>query len=593
MGSRAPHGKWRRIALRVLASLVLPLLGANAQADGPHRYRCFPSDGSPSYTTAWSCRGEVLRREPLTRDEIAALWEIENRGRPFTRCTAIDGRYSLFVKEDEACPAVTDKRTVEYSQKSIEQRQYDQKLIDAAAASVEPARAQNSGGATPSAVDPVPPAREATAPVAAPIPTVAPPAVPAAPVPAERPRTRSWSKWVFVALAVVLGIWGLIRWRSGAARGSEFRPATSRQRPRPSQESAATRVKPAPEVDENQRCARLLQALVSDAPVHGGLAFRDALKQAQLDHSLDSLQRLDELLRRLQAGIKQPIDEFVNDSASQNFMRLAAFYIGMTVAKLGAMPVKWLDFAQAKQLLADLESGFETSLVCMLGGRCYFPLALVAEILLLPNARRNLPDWAQQALQLAPPPMPSILRSSLQGHGAAPLDGALQAAIHKAGVMAAWSMFMVEGGANGAPTVYAPGADGTGTFRDFGFYGEGDAAFEAAERLMEQNPDRLPYQVMSFDGYANLHTGRTDALTIELRVYAGISAPGQAEFRMGVACPYRNANDPAGFAIYSPKLMQCSMDDSAHAAIFKAFYEGVTSFRAGSFDWFQRLDERI
>jgi hypothetical protein len=228
-----------------------------------------------------------------------------------------------------------------------------------------------------------------------------------------------------------------------------------------------------------------------------------------------------------------------------------------------------------------------------LGGRFYFLLGLVTEILLQPDPQRSVPGWANDALQLAPPPIPSILRSSAQSDSASPLDDQRALAIRQAGVVAAWCMFAVAGGANGAPTVFVPGEGGKGTFRDFSFYDSAESATAAANSLMETNPDNAPFQVMSFDGYANLHTGRTDALTIELRIYAGGRSSKQDAFTMQVACPYRNANDPKGFAIFSPKLLECSTGAATHSAIFKHFYLGIEEFKVNDFDWFKYLDEKI
>lgn len=766
----------------VLCAVLVLLGGANVSAEVPDRYRCIPTDGSPSYTTPGTCRGDVIRREPLSQEEIAELWEIKNRGRAFTRCTAADGRYSFHVQNDAACPSPTDKRSIEYAQKSIQRQKYDAQIVAQAVTSVAAASSESS----PAAASPAPAAP--TAPVA-----FAPaPAVPAAALPAPEPgsarsSTGFWGKLGWLAL-MVLGVWVVSSWRSGRSAAPENKPPRPAQRPAQStspgqvferpvpkedvqaptprqptndtantantantadttdmnqkaqellavlenmdaaatvpgglafgsalqqagldyslqsldrvdhlldqikaklapqranwqsqsgtenfrlllafylgtvisrqsgmpmqwytHEQAALLMPPdkplpdaswsrlvgviaasscvplgvieeklfenepeavtckayverflgkldkafTPDMDENRRCAILLEAFFSDAPIHGGLAYRAQLKQAQLDYSMESLQRLDQLLRFLQPEIKPPYVDFVNRSESQNFMRLAAFYIGMAVARLGVLSVKWLDFAQARQSIPELEFQFETSSVCLLGGRVYFPLGLVSEILLRPNAPRNVPEWAKQVLQLAPPPIPSILQSSAQADVADPFDDTLQAAIRSAGFVAAWCMFMVEGGADGAPTVFVPGADGAGTFRDFSFYSDADSAFKAAYGLMDGNPDKAPYQVLSFDGFANLHTGRTDALTMDLRVYGGKPPSRQVEFHMTVICPYRNANDPKGFAIYSPKLSECSAADAMHGAIFKHFYLGIASYKSTTFDWFKYLDERV
>ena len=358
-------------------------------------------------------------------------------------------------------------------------------------------------------------------------------------------------------------------------------------------ERLASKMPGASAVDENQRCAQMLDAFLNNTEISGGLAYRAQLKLAQLDYSLASLVRLDQLLRFLRPEIKLTYAQFVNTPDTQNFLRWVAFYIGMTVARVGSIPVKWLDFAQAKQNVSELEFQFETTSICLLGGRTYFPLGLVTEILLQPDPQRKLPEWANQALQLAPPPIPSILQSSAQLDLANALDTQTALALQKAGFVAAKCMFMVEGGSMGAPTVFVPGQDNAGTFTDFSFFDSTESATAAAQSLMDHNPNHVPFQVMSFDGYANLHTGRTDALTIELRIYANTPPSAQQAFTIVVACPYRNAGDLKGFAIYSPKLLECSATAAVHSAIFKHFYLGIREFKAAEFDWFKYLDERI
>ncbi len=346
-------------------------------------------------------------------------------------------------------------------------------------------------------------------------------------------------------------------------------------------------------MDENQRCTQMLDAFFNDTEINGGLAFREQLKLQQLDYSLASLERLDQMLRSIRAKLKPTYVDCVNNADTQNFLRLVAFYIGMTVARVGGVSVKWLSFSEANKHIPELEFQFEATSVCMLSGRLYFPLGLVTEILLSPDPQRNVPQWAREAHQSAPPPIPSILRSSVQSDSTSLLDDQQALAIHQAGFVAAWCMFVVAGGTNGAPTVFIPGEGKKGTFRDFSFYDSVESATAAANSLMETNPDNAPFQVMSFDGYANLHTGRTDALTIELRIYAGGRSSGQDAFSMHVACPYRNANDPKGFAIFSPKLLECSAATAMHSAIFKHFYLGIEGFKTNDFHWFKYLDERI
>lgn len=590
--------------LAVQCAALVFLWGVNADvAYARDRYRCTPTDGSPSYTSPGSCRSTDAR-EPLSEQEMAEQEAIEKRGRPFTRCTAADGSYSFFVYNDKECPSATDTRTTEYAVQGVQ-------------------RAREASGPSEASATPQP----STTPK--PAANASPPAVATAPASVSPPRSGTgWFIRMLQFALLVLGIWGIVKWmslRSEKSKAAERlerearAEAIAQRRRKPTPETAAAQSPPkgAPinmqeksqassaaqsaradvpgtaALDENQRCAQMLEAFFSDTEIQGGLAYRAQLKLAQLDYSLASLERLDQLLRFIRPEIKRTYEQFVNTSDTQNFLRWLGFYIGMTMARVGATAVKWLDFAQAKQNIPELEFQFETTSICLLGGRTYFPLGLVTEILLQPDPQRNVPAWAREAIKLAPPPVPSILQSSVQVELTSPLDPQMALAVRKAGFVAAWCMFMVEGGSVGAPTLYVPGPGETGTFRDFSFYDSADSAIAAAHGIMQSNPDRVPFQVMSFDGYANLHTGRTDALTIELRIYASSASPSQVAFSIVVACPYRNANDPKGFAIHSPKLLECTAAADLHSAIFKYFYLGIKEFKAKEFDWFKYLDERV
>jgi hypothetical protein len=358
-------------------------------------------------------------------------------------------------------------------------------------------------------------------------------------------------------------------------------------------ERLVSRLPEASPADENQRCETMLDAFFADRDIKGGLKFREQLKLIEPDYSAPSLERLDQLLRSMRASLAPRYEEFVNNPDTQNFLRLLAFYIGMTVARTGNMSVKWLDFQQAREGIPDLEFAFETTSVCVLNGRVYLPLGLVTEILLQPAPQRTVAEWAREALRFASAPTPSFLRNSLLSNPAIPLDSQIAFAIKKAGFMAAWSMYAVEGGGTGAPTVFVPGEGDTGSFKDFSFYGTQEEAFAATDSQMSGNPHNVPFQIMSFDGYANLHSGRTDALTIDLRIYPGKLAAAKEGLSMTVACPYRHADNPKGFAIFSPKLLECSAPTAWNDSIFKNFYLGIQTFKAGDFDWFKYLDEQI
>ena len=709
------------------------MFGTHADVHSGDRYRCIPAEGGTTYTVPGTCRSASDQRLPLTEQEAAEIAEIAARGRPFTRCTAQNGSYSMHVRGD--CPSPDDIRTIEYAQKPSRPEQQTQTPQSTLATSRPQASTSPALGKEPSSSSGssfrfgnlkvvvmilgllalllgwlLPKIegnkRQAHTRKSAPKRSSPEPntqAKPSSPDNSRRiteplvdksdnvhqkaqeflaaldggkevpgglafksalkqsnldysiesldrvdkllsqvrakfsPQRESWENLpgadnFSLMLAFYLGT--MISRHSNMAIQWHTREEALRIMPNDNAIPQASwarvvgiigttacvplgliedalfgdpggmtckayverLVAKSPGIgvmDENQRCAQLLDSFLNHREIDGGLAFQERLQQQRLDYSLASLERLDQFLRWLRGELKPTYTEFVNKPDTQNFLRLVAFYIGMTVARAGKLSVKWLTFDDAQKGIPELEFQFETTSVCLLAGRFYFPLGLVTEILIQPDPQRTVPGWAEEVLKTAPPPLQSILQCSVQSELTAPIDAQWALAIRKAGFVAAWCMFAVEGGTPGRPTVFVPGEGGKGTFIDFGFYETAESALKGASDQMDVNPDKQPFQVMSFDGYANLHTGRTDALTIELRIYAGGQFVKHGGFTMKVACPYRHANDPKGFAIYSPKLLECSGDAAMNGAIFKLFYLGVEEFKAADFGWKKYLDESV
>jgi hypothetical protein len=150
-------------------------------------------------------------------------------------------------------------------------------------------------------------------------------------------------------------------------------------------------------------------------------------------------------------------------------------------------------------------------------------------------------------------------------------------------------MHLVEGGSDLAPIVLVPVPGGKTTF----LQNVGDDALARADKRIQSNPDKADHQVMVSDGYANLATGRTDALTLDIRCYAGGFFARRKPLEMRIALPYRNANQQEGFAIFTPRLLGSSADADANGPLFRLFYEGVDSYRSSSFSWAQYLDGMV
>lgn len=704
---------------RVFALCTTLALMWSTNVHARDRFRCIPSGGGEAYTSPGSCQSSEDRRERLTEEEMTDIEAVKNRGRPHYRCTAADGSYSSYTDGKAECPSPTDTLTIEYAKRAIP-------ATAAAPAPVLPLPAFPTVSPTITRRDDTAAAPPATSTENAPsgaagkivllvfsglgiawifrllgqrsrATTIVRPDVPqrdrprargvdmqqkalaflaalntgidvpggpffggalkrarldysmesldrldqllreimtqfssqredwrerpgaedfcltlafylgemvsrqtrqpikwytheqAVPLcPPDRPLPKAdWSRAVGVIAASMCVPLGFIdNELSGESTGMTSRAYV--------EERVAKLPKPAPK-DENERCTQMMEAFFSGGGILGQLAFRDALEYSRLDNTLASLERVDQLLRSIRDEINPVYADFINKPDTQNFVRFVAFYIGMTTARAGSVSVKWLDFEQTKKEIAELQFAFEATSVCLLAGRLYFLLGLVTEILFDPQPKRSAHGWASDTLTIPSPTYVSILQSSAQFMEVQMLDEQIARAVERAGFVAAWCMFLVAGGSIGRPILFTPGEGSNGgQFTDFGFDETLEAGIAAASSRMDANPQGAPFLVMSSDGYANLHSGRTDALTIELRIFdASPATKREVLFKMTVSCPYRNANEPKGFAIFSPKLLECSGSTLMHSAFFKHFYLGLQEFKVNDFHWTKYLDESI
>jgi hypothetical protein len=105
----------------------------------------------------------------------------------------------------------------------------------------------------------------------------------------------------------------------------------------------------------------------------GGISYLDALGQAGLDYSPESLQRIDLLLDQIRSQEAPTHEVFIKESANQNFLYFLGFYVGKTIElnNPGAQ-VEWLehkDLVERKPGLAKIWTyQFETSVICVITG---------------------------------------------------------------------------------------------------------------------------------------------------------------------------------------------------------------------------------
>lgn len=115
---------------------------------------------------------------------------------------------------------------------------------------------------------------------------------------------------------------------------------------------------------------RYLNAFQNGDEIPGGLSYQNALRQSNLDGTLDSLKRIDFLLDQIRTRHTPEHRAFMKVQGNQNFLYLLCFYVGQTVAANSGAQLTWLAYDEVIQREPELASvwprQFETSAICNL-----------------------------------------------------------------------------------------------------------------------------------------------------------------------------------------------------------------------------------
>lgn len=127
-----------------------------------------------------------------------------------------------------------------------------------------------------------------------------------------------------------------------------------------------------------------LDSLQHGCDIEGGVLEGEALSRLTLDYSLDSLDRIDNLLIRIAAS-RKPAELDVARTEVQNLSFLVGFYAGATLSKVRETRPTWKVHAEIAQVdpafAQQVPLAFETYLVCCIGADRFFPLVAVRHLL--------------------------------------------------------------------------------------------------------------------------------------------------------------------------------------------------------------------
>ena len=102
---------------------------------------------------------------------------------------------------------------------------------------------------------------------------------------------------------------------------------------------------------------------------------------------------------------------------------------------------------------------------------------------------------------------------------------------------------------------------------------DANEALKRGARSLEENPDSATWQVLAYDGFADLKRGRFDAVIVILHTY------GKSPLKMKIAFPYRPAKGNRAFAILDPTLRYANVENDKVSKLSGAMRRGIQSIK--------------
>ena len=329
--------------------------------------------------------------------------------------------------------------------------------------------------------------------------------------------------------------------------------------------------------EEKNKIAEEMHALQSmyqkNYPLNFGSAFQKLVEISNLDYSLQSLDRLDELMRELRQNYIVSAEKFLSEQSNFYFILYLSGYLGRVIAQHAGTSLRWLNPQQVSEIIGrEIQPQLETCRVAQIHNQIFFTTGHIGDFLFTPMIKTSSLQYAKHIiddilkvrtpLYLAHPPHNTAYKSSL-----------FHDVLHQAGFLLGYVFQFIHGvmprhdpNANMDPTSFPPG----NTFVKH--MGGPDSGL----KQLEQNAQEYPYNVLAYEMYACLPHIRTDAISLHVRRY------GEHAINLHIVVPYFPVFDYRGFHILQPYLSACdSVTDQQMPQILnaiQAFFDGIEDF---------------
>ena len=322
--------------------------------------------------------------------------------------------------------------------------------------------------------------------------------------------------------------------------------------------------------------ARLfLETYARGGEVEGGWKFGKALQQARLDHSEESLERVDLLLKAIRERTQPVHEEFIADPAGRNFLSLLAFYLMAVLSRRTGAEIEWHDTASARKAVADWANIAETPFTRLVAlapdqGLLFLPLVWLHDRLF----RLGLGQYDTASDYLY------SVASELEYD----LPMAWWNAARLLGAAASTLMAAVAEGRPALPQLSWQHPRGQRANNLVLAYTGADAVARG-EAALAENPEGAAWKTFAHVTRVNSSGKLVDALSVTVQTY------GASPLRLRMSFRFRRAADGKAFAILDPSVWEFNIPEEQFLRLWVAVKRGLHGVRWPSGKTWQDFDE--
>ena len=290
-----------------------------------------------------------------------------------------------------------------------------------------------------------------------------------------------------------------------------------------------------------------------------GNAFEELVKISNLDYSLDSLNRFDELMKEVRQNHIPNHQQFLADPKNYYFILFLTGYLGRVIAQETGCALRWFTSHQVSQMLRQqIPEQIGTCRIAQIDAGLYFVTQHIADYLFAPTIERTSLEYANAVIQQIKPVTNPIYLAQPQLQTTSSTHSPYEQALQQAGILTSYLLRHIHGviPRQSAEETVIPTTFPEGTT----FYAHPDKDPSSILKSLDENPQNYSLNALGYEMYACLPHIRVDAISLHVRNY------GSHHMNIHLVVPFFQTFDYRGFCILQPYFQASDAETDEHIA---------------------------